>query len=149
MDQKISTTSARVRAWIALNRAWTRVSGRVETRLKQAGHPPLAWYDALWELEKVGEGGLRPFELEHALLFEQYNLSRLVERLVRAGLVERRPCADDRRGHVLAITADGLAVRARIWGVYAPAIEAAVGARLSRDEAVSLARLLARIADKD
>ncbi len=140
---------ATVAAWIALARAYRVAMQKVETRLKEADLPPLAWYDALWELEKVGEGGLRPFELEHALLFEQYNLSRLVERLVKAGLVERRPCADDRRGHVLAITADGLAVRARIWGVYAPAIEAAVGARLGRDEAVSLARLLARIADND
>ena len=122
---------------------------KVEARLKEADLPPLAWYDALWELEKAGEGGLRPFELEHALLFEQYNLSRLVERLVKADLVERRPCADDRRGYVLAITADGLAVRAKIWSVYAPAIQAAVGARLSRDEAVSLARILAKITDVD
>src|SRR5690606_8184477 len=117
----------------------------VEARLKEADLPPLDWYDAFRELEKTGEGGLRPLELEHALLFEQYNLSRLVERLVKAGLVERRPCVDDRRGHVLAITADGLAIRAKIWSVYAPAIETAVGARLNRDEAVSLARLLARI----
>ncbi len=122
---------------------------KVEARLKEADLPPLAWYDALWELEKAGEGGLRPFELEHALLFEQYNLSRLVERLVKADLVERRPCADDRRGYVLAITADGLAVRAKIWSVYAPAIQAAIGARLSRDEAVSLARILAKITDVD
>src|SRR5690606_17329059 len=138
-----------VAAWIALARAHRVAMQKVEARLKEADLPPLAWYDALWELEKAGEGGLRPFELEHALLFEQYNLSRLVERLVKADLVERRPCADDRRGYVLAITADGLAVRAKIWSVYAPAIQAAVGARLSRDEAVSLARILAKITDVD
>lgn len=138
-----------VAAWIALARAYRVAMQKVEARLKEADLPPLAWYDALWELEKAGEGGLRPFELEHALLFEQYNLSRLVERLVKADLVERRPCADDRRGYVLAITADGLAVRAKIWSVYAPAIQAAVGARLSRDEAVSLARILAKITDVD
>lgn len=138
---------ATVAAWIALARAHRVAMQSVEARLKEAGLPPLAWYDALWELEKAGEGGLRPFELERALLFEQYNLSRLVERLVKAGLVERRACADDRRGHVLAITAEGLAMRSEIWRVYAPAIEAAIGASLTREEAVSLARLLRKVAD--
>ena len=50
---------------------------------------------------------------------------------------------------MLAITADGLAVRAKIWSVYAPAIQAAIGARLSRDEAVSLARSVGKITDVD
>ena len=79
-----------VAAWVELSRAQRRASAMVEARLKEAGLPPLAWYDALWELDRAPESGLRPFELEQAMLFEQSNLSRLAERLVKAGLIERR-----------------------------------------------------------
>lgn len=134
-----------VSAWIALARAHRLALSRIEARLKEADLPPLSWYDALWELEKKGEAGLRPFELEKAMLFEQYNLSRLVERLQRAGLVERRACAEDRRGHVLAITAEGIALRRSMWAVYGPAIGEAVGARLAAPEAARLAELLGKV----
>lgn len=136
---------ATVAAWVALARAQQVGMARVEARLKAAGLPPLSWYDALWELEKTGEAGLRPFELERAMLFEQYNMSRLVDRLHAAGLVRRRACPGDRRGQVLDITEDGRALRRRMWDVYAPAIEEAVGERLSPAEAGALAALLGRL----
>jgi DNA-binding MarR family transcriptional regulator len=136
---------ATVSAWIALSRAQRIAFRRVEERLKAAELPPLAWYDALWELEKAGDKGLRPFELEHAMLFEQYNLSRLADRLVKAGLVERRPCRDDARGQMLKITAAGRALRGRMWEIYSPAIQEAVGKRLGSGEAETLTALLQKL----
>lgn len=135
-----------IAAWIGLSRAQRVATANIEARLKAAGFPPLAWYDALWELERAGGEGLRPFELERALLFEQYNLSRMIDRLEKAGLVARRTCPDDKRGQMLAITPEGLKLRRDMWGVYAPAIEAAVGAKLDADEAKLLAGLLAKLA---
>src|SRR5687768_7589180 len=120
---------ATVAAWIGLLRAQRAALGRVEERLKAEALPPLDWYDALWELEKAGEVGLRPFELERAMLFEQYNLSRLAERLAKAGLIERDACAEDRRGQVLKVSPAGRALRRRMWEVYSQAIEEAVGGR--------------------
>ncbi len=134
-----------VAAWVELTRAQRRATAIVEARLKQAGMPPLAWYDALWELDRAPECGLRPFELEQAMLFEQYNLSRLADRLVKAGLIERRHCAGDRRGSFLAITQQGRELRKRIWEVYGPAIEEAVGKRLDRPDAEALAGLLSKL----
>ncbi|GIL01139.1 MAG: MarR family transcriptional regulator [Alphaproteobacteria bacterium] len=136
---------ATVAAWTGLARAERRARGRIETALKAAGLPPLAWYDALWELEKAGENGLRPFALERALLFEQYNLSRLADRLGRAGLIAKTSCADDRRGQVLSITDEGRQMRARMWRVYSQAIEEAVGSRLSPAQAQALADLLRKL----
>lgn len=134
-----------VSAWIALSRAQRIAFRRVEERLKVEKLPPLAWYDALWELEKAGQKGLRPFALEHAMLFEQYNLSRLADRLVKAGLIERQACHDDARGQMLKITAAGRALRARMWETYARAIEEAVGKRLTSREAESLTALLRKL----
>ncbi len=140
-----SPSKATVAAWIGLSRAQRVAMAHVEGRLKADGLPPLSWYDALWELEKAGEEGLRPFELERAMLFEQYNLSRLAERLSQAGLIERKACAHDRRGQVLVIRPAGREMRRRMWVTYAKAIEEAVGAKLSPSEARSLAVLLRKL----
>lgn len=141
MNQKISTTSARARAWIALYRAWTRVSGLVETRLKQAGHPPLAWYDVLWELEKMCDCYLRPVELEARLQMQQHNLSRLLTRMETAGLIEKLRCPEDGRGLRVRLTEQGRQMRKAMWEVYRPALDDALEA-LSPAEANALAERL-------
>lgn len=137
--------SAAVAAWISLARAHRVAMCDVEARLKAADLPPLAWYDVLWELEMAGECGLRPFALEKALLFEQYNLSRLIDRMHKAGLVERCSCLDDRRGQTLHVNDQGRALRQRMWDVYGLAIAEIVGDRLDAAEAERLAALLAKL----
>ncbi len=140
-----SPSESVVRAWTRLERAHRAALATVENRLKKEGLPPLAWYDVLLELERGGAPGLRPFELQKAMLFAQYNLSRLIDRLETQGYVARTASADDGRGQMLAITAKGRAMRKKIWPVYAAAIEAAVGAHLSPSEARTLADLLAKL----
>ena len=63
---------------------------RVESALKAAGLPPLAWYEVLVELDRAGACGVRPFALEEALQLPQYGLSRLLARMEEAGLVTAR-----------------------------------------------------------
>jgi DNA-binding MarR family transcriptional regulator len=136
-----------VTAWARLLKAERLALARVEAALKQAGLPPLAWYDVLLELERSSETGLRPFELERALLLAQYNLSRLLDRIEREGLIERAPCPQDGRGHVLRLSPRGRSMRETMWPVYAQAIEAAVGSHLGKGEAETLSVLLERIID--
>lgn len=140
-----SPSESVVRAWARLERAHRAAQTSVEARLKEAGLPALAWYDALLELERAGSAGLRPFELQHEMLFAQYNLSRLIDRLAAAGYVARAASAEDGRGQVLTITREGRAMRKRMWPVYAAAIEEAVGRHLSSAEAATLADLLGRL----
>ena len=134
-------------AWARLLKAERLSLARVEAALKQAGLPPLAWYDVLLELERASETGLRPYELERALLLAQYNLSRLLDRIERERLIERAPCPQDGRGHVLRLSARGRSMRKEMWPVYAQAIEAAVGSCLDERDAETLSALLARIID--
>jgi DNA-binding MarR family transcriptional regulator len=133
------------RCWTGLNRAHHAALGTVENALKNAELPPLGWYDVLLEVERAGKGGLRPFELERKLLLPQYGLSRLLERIASVGYIERRPCGDDKRGQVIAITKAGLKMRRRMWPVYAEAVAAAFGLHLTDDEAAVLARLLRKL----
>ena len=140
-------SEAHVHAWATMLRAQRVALDGVEEALKEADLPPLAWYDVLLELERFEGQGLRPYELEHALLLAQSNLSRLLERMERAGYVGKSACEDDRRGHRIAITAAGKRARRRMWPVYAGAIQSAVGDRLSEAEARTLTTLLAKLVD--
>lgn len=134
-----------VKAWTRLVRARDIVVAAVERDLKEAGLPPLAWYDVLLELSRAVDGRLRPFEIEKETLLAQYNLSRLLDRLQKEGLVTREACDDDGRGQWVAITEKGRALRARTWKVYARAIQKHVGAKLDDKAAATLADLLGRL----
>src|SRR3982074_2756768 len=125
-----------VEAWIALNRAQRHAFDAVEAELKAAGLPALAWYDVLLELGREAGRRLRQSDLEHRMLFPQYGISRLVDRLEREKLVRRERCEDDARAHWVVITDKGLALRARMWPPYAAAIERHVGERLTDEEAI-------------
>ena len=138
-----------IRVWARLMRAQQLALASVERELKAAGLPSLVWYDVLLEVERAGGEGLRPFELERAMLLAQYNLSRLIDRMERAGLVERRACEDDGRGQLVAITEHGKAIRLKMWPVYAQAIEATVVKRLSAKQAKALDGLLGFLIEGD
>ena len=137
-------SDAVIRAWTRLIRAQQTVLAAVEAELKAAGFPPLAWYDVLLELARA-DAGLRPFALEQALLLAQYNLSRLLDRLEKAGYIERRTCAEDGRGQIVAITPSGRALIKRMWPTYRAAIARHLSAKLSEDEAARLASLLGKL----
>jgi DNA-binding MarR family transcriptional regulator len=136
---------AAIRAWARLTRVQQMALVAIERALKSAGLPPLAWYDSLLELERAGDKGLRPYELEREMLLAQYNLSRLIDRIEQAGYVGRRPCDDDGRGQVIVITAAGKEIRKRMWAVYQPAIQGAVGDHLSPAQIKTLDALLGQL----
>jgi DNA-binding MarR family transcriptional regulator len=105
--------------------------------------PPLEWYDVVLELER--EEPLRPRDLQDRLLLAQYNLSRLLDRMEKEGLISRERSPDDARSQLLRATGAGKALRRRMWPIYAAAIQAAIGDKLSDAQALKLAELLSRI----
>ena len=138
-------SKAVVDAWIALNRAQQTAMLAIERAFRDAGLPPYAWYDALWELDRAGDKGLRPGQIERQVLIAQSNISRLIDRLEENGHVERRRHEDDGRGQIVVITKTGRALRKRMWPVYAAAITKAVGIHVSEREAATLAGLLSKL----
>lgn len=126
-------------------RAQSRVLAAIEKDFKTAGLPPLGWYDVLWELVKADAGRLRPFEIEARTLLAQYNLSRLIDRLEKEGLVRREAYDEDGRGCWVVVTEAGRVMRALMWQTYSRSIERHVGAKLSEAEAKTLAALLSKL----
>lgn len=132
-------------AWANLIRTGTNVLQRVEDDLKKQGHPPVSWYDVLWELDKAPDGVLQQSEVQARVLLAQYNFVRLLDRLERAGLIRRVPCKIDGRSNVLHLTQAGRDLRRQMWPAYDEAIAAHVGRHLERAEAAVLAQLLAKL----
>jgi len=138
-------TEVAERAWVQLIRAHRSARCSVEKALRTADLPTLEWYDVLLELERGGP--LRSRDLQERLLLAQYNLSRLVDRMEAEGLVARERCSDDARCQWIGVTEAGIAVRQRMWPVYAEAIRAALESRLTKAQAAQLGDLLGKLSN--
>jgi DNA-binding MarR family transcriptional regulator len=86
--------------------------------------------------------GLSPYQLQSAMLIPQYNISRLIDRMARAGHVERLSCDADGRGQIVRMTPEGKALQRKMWPVYPSFLEREFASRLSEAEAKRLAELL-------
>lgn len=144
-NEALDLSDEAVTAWARLVRVSQAVLSKVEADLKAAGFPSLPWYDALLELERAGSEGLRPYQLQERMLLAQYNMSRLTDRLAKAGYVEREDCSEDGRGQVLKLTQDGRTLLRRMWPVYRQAIATHFAAKLDECEAAVLAQTLLKL----
>ena len=134
-----------LKAWIGLHRSSARLLAEVEARLKAQGLPPLAWYDVLLELRKAKGHALRPVEIEKRTLLAQYNLSRLIDRLVAAGFTEKTRADGDGRGILVRLTDKGAQILEDMWPVYASAIQSQFEEPLTTQDLEDLARILDKL----
>ncbi|ALG11855.1 MarR family winged helix-turn-helix transcriptional regulator [Kibdelosporangium phytohabitans] len=102
-------------------------------------------YDVLYTLSKC-PGPLRIGELHKHLLLSQPALSRMVDRLVERGLVERTTAPEDGRGVRLALTDAGRKVQQDIGRPHARHVARAVTARVSAEELGQLAAICRKLA---
>lgn len=97
-----------LRAWRAFLASHALISRRLETELLERAGLPLAEYDVLVQLAYADDRRLRMHELADRVLLSRGGLTRLVDRLVSQGLVERAKCGLDARGAYAVLTTDGL-----------------------------------------
>ena len=133
-------------AWRALLNAHATMIRRIEEALAEAGLPPLAWYDVLWPVYEAPGRRLRMRELaERVVTISRSGLTRLVDRIVEAGMLERQPAPGDRRGTEVVITDRGADLLREMWPVYADVVNAHFADRLPKSRAVALNDALRRI----
>ena len=143
---KKTLSDVQLAAWKSLLNAHAAAVGEIELRLAVAGEIPLSWYDVLWALRKSGEECcLRFRELQQEIVLSRSALSRLIDSLVRAGLVTKRPCADDARGIDVELTEKGRKALASAWPVYSTGIAEAFAQRLTEADCESLQRILRKV----
>ena len=100
-------TDRHLEMWRAFLGAHSAVVKHLERTMQQQHGLPLTWWDVLQQLADGPDGRLRLGELADSVLLTRSGVTRLVDRMVDAGLVVREPCPGDRRGYFAVITQKG------------------------------------------
>lgn len=132
-------------AWGALRRAHTAIALRLQDALAAAELPPLAWYEVLATVAEQPERQMRMGELAEALVMTRGGLTKLVDRLVKAGLLARSLCAADRRVSYATLLPAGSDLLAEMRPVVVAELESAFAANLSERQAEQLRDNLERV----
>lgn len=94
-------------AWRGLLRTHSRLVATLDEELEREHGIPLGAYEVLLNLAEAANGSLRMGDLADRLLLSRSGLTRLIDRLVARGVVERHSCDDDRRGTYARLTTAG------------------------------------------
>jgi DNA-binding MarR family transcriptional regulator len=134
-------------AWEAFVFAHAAAVGRIERDMAHAGTVSLAWYDVLVALANAPDRRLRLNDLADRVVLSRSGLSRLLDRIERAGLIAREPTPDDRRGLFAVLTPAGERALRETWPAYAAGIGRHFTSYLNDDEKQVLATALRKVRD--
>ena len=129
-------------AWGALTRTHAAVSQRLQEALAQGDFPPLPWYEVLGAVAEAPEQRMRMGDLAEALVITRGGLTKLVDRLVKAGLLERTFNETDRRVSYATLLPAGSHLLAEMRPVIVSELELAFSASLSVAKANELRETL-------
>jgi len=132
-------------AWIAFMEAHAAVTDALEERLQAEMGLPLSWHEVMVRLSAAPEGSMRMQDLARSVLLSKSGVTRLVDRMQAAGLVDRRACSADRRVTYAAITEEGRDVLARAFPVFARGFAESFACFLSDDDARTLQATMEKI----
>ena len=127
-----------------VSRLARELEARLETVYREHGLEP-GWHDVLATLRRTGPPyQLRPSDFTGSLMLTSSGTTKRLDRLERAGLVERAPDPDDRRGVIITLTRAGHELIDRVTEAHL-ANEARLLAGLSPREREQLAGLLRKL----
>lgn len=131
-------------AWRAFIRAQSELLKTLNQELEADQGIPLTFFDVLAQLSFAG-GRLRMSELADAVVISRSGVTRLVDRMARAGLVRREACPEDRRSMYATLTAKGKRALAQARPVHLRGVARHFGRHLSDEEAKTIAAALGRM----
>lgn len=110
-------------AWLNFLRAHHEVTSKLGDELEREHGMSLPYYEVLLYLGQAPDCRLRMTALARSVLLSPSGLTRLVDRLVRDGMVERVPCETDARSMYAVLTAAGhdrlrAAARTHLRGIH-------------------------------
>ena len=127
-----------------ISRLAREMEARLEPVYAEHGLEP-GWHDVLATLRRTGPPyQLRPSDFTGSLMLTSSGTTKRLDRLERAGLVERTPDPDDRRGVIITLTEAGHELIDRVTEAHM-ANEARLLEGLSAREREQLAGLLRKL----
>jgi DNA-binding MarR family transcriptional regulator len=139
------TREEQIAAWLAFLRAHSRVTDALGHELEAAEAMPMTWFDVLVQLRDAPGNQLRMQELVNRLAMTASGLSRRISRMEQAGLVERRPCPEDRRGVLVVLTREGMRRYRKAVPVHMRGVQRYFLDHLGQGDAEALNSLFSRV----
>lgn len=127
--------------------SYTGLRTELERRLVEECGLPLQWFVLLLRLARSPDQRLRMSDLADQTSLTPSGLTRAIDRLADAGLVERVACPSDRRGAFAALTPPGLRRVTAAVGPHLRHLEDALVGLLTHDEQTQLAAILRKVRD--
>ncbi len=131
--------------WGALLKVHAAVVPLLDRELQESHGLPLTWYDVLLELNAAPDRRLTMGQLGSVAAVSRTRVSRVVDELVRAGLVAREPNPDDGRSAFAALTPAGRTALRKAAPTYLAAVRREFADHLTVREADVLARALRKV----
>jgi DNA-binding MarR family transcriptional regulator len=132
-------------AWIALVQTHAAVTARVQEALAAADYPPLPWFEVLSTIADAPEERMKMGDLAEALVITRGGLTKLVDRLVKAGLLERTFCETDRRVSYATLMPAGRELLEEMRPLVVSELRASFSTKLSVEEADAMRESLERV----
>lgn len=123
---------------------YSRLERTLGSALEAQCDLPHVWFEVLLRLGRSPDGQLTMSALRGQIALTSGGVTRLIDRMVAAGLVERRPCASDRRVQFAGITDRGRRALENAAEVHIVNLHQ-VFAGFNRDDLATLDSLLDRL----
>jgi DNA-binding MarR family transcriptional regulator len=136
-----------VAAWSRLLRAHATTTRRLSADLQAQHGLTINDYEALYVLSRAEGRRLKRVELAHRLVLTPSGITRLLEGLEQAGLVERATCRSDLRVVYAQLTDAGSAKLEEASCSHVGSLRALFEEHLTRDEIEQLGELLGKLPD--
>ena len=108
IQRRLSAHDPRLGPWRSFLQAHARVARRLDDELRAEHDLSIAEYDALLNIAEAPDRRIRMRQLADGLVLSKSGVTRLIDRLVDDGLVERDSCITDARGAEAVLTEAGL-----------------------------------------
>jgi MarR family 2-MHQ and catechol resistance regulon transcriptional repressor len=128
-------------------RANRRLTDRLGRDLEESVGIPLVFFDVLIHVGAAPEGRLTMSRLSADVALTTGGVTRLVDRMVDAGLVERQNCPSDRRSVHVVLTSEGRALLEKAVAAHIEGIDRYLMDPLDARDRVALEVALTKVLD--
>ena len=136
------------RSWRALVMGMTLLLDRLDADLRRTCDVSLGEYEILVRLSERPGRQLRMAQLADAMAHSRSRVTHTVQRMERAGLVQRTTSAEDRRGVVCAMTDQGYELLRTMAPVHVNGVRDYLVDLASDPDLEALGRVMNAVADK-
>jgi DNA-binding MarR family transcriptional regulator len=148
VERPLEPRDRRLAPWRAFLLAHARVVRRLDEELRVEHDLTIGEYDALLTIAQAPDRRIRMRQLADEVILSKSGVTRLIDRLVDDGLVERSACVADARGAEAVLTERGLARLRAASKTHLRGIDEHFLAVLDREDLAIIERALSGVARK-